>query len=143
MNGKVLMGKLGSCFLTWRRWLAKSYARHGLTLKQAYLLEHADRAEYLFPADIAEMLYCDRPTATVIIRNLERDGLLERFRDPDNGKRFRIGITDAGRRKLGDLKGDPGRGENLFDPAACFTNEERELFNGLLVKLAGHLESLP
>ena len=37
------------------------------------------KTEYLLPSQIADMLYCDRPTASVIIKNMEKiNGLLKR-----------------------------------------------------------------
>ena len=38
MKAPRLMPKIGACFLTWRRYLQKGVARHGITLKQYYLL---------------------------------------------------------------------------------------------------------
>jgi DNA-binding MarR family transcriptional regulator len=137
------MGKLGTSFLIWRRWLARGYAKHGLSLKQYYLLRHLDREDYLYPADIADLLFCDRPTATVVIRNMEKAGWAARTRDPDNGKRFRIVLTDRGRSKLEAARSDPQRPENLFDPLSCFSVEERSTFDALLTKLMDHLEELP
>jgi DNA-binding MarR family transcriptional regulator len=137
------MGKLGTCFLVWRRWLARGYARHGLSLKQYYLLRHLDRVEYLHPADIADMLFCDRPTATVVIRNMEKAGWVVRTRDPENGKRFRVVLTPRGREKYVTARSDPQRPENLFDPLACFDAEERAAFDALLGKLEKHLADLP
>lgn len=143
MSKKIIMKKLGISFLTWRRWLQKGYARYGITLKQYSLLGTLSRKEYLHPSDIAEQLFCDRPTATVILTNMEKSGWLIRERDPDNGKRQRIYITDAGRQKKEEIASDPEKPENAFDPEACFTEEEREIFIRLLDKLEKHLSHLP
>jgi DNA-binding MarR family transcriptional regulator len=137
------MGKLGACFLVWRRWLARGYARHGLSLKQYYLLRHLDRVEYLYPAHISDMLFCDRPTATVVIRNMEKAGWAARTRDPENGKRFRVVLTPRGREKHEAARSDHQRPESHFDPLACFDTEEKAIFDALLTKLAKHLEELP
>jgi DNA-binding MarR family transcriptional regulator len=143
MTSSGLMGKLGTSFLIWRRWLARGYAKHGLSLKQYYLLRHLKREEYLYPADIADLLFCDRPTATVVIRNMEKAGWASRMRDPENGKRFRIVLTARGREKLEAARSDPRRPEKLFDPLSCFSAEEKSTFDALLTKLVGHLEGLP
>jgi hypothetical protein len=114
---KTLMEQLGTVFLTWRRGLQKGYVPHGVTLKQSYVLRQLCSREYLHPSDIAEMLYCDRPTATVIIRNMERQGWVTREPDSVNRKRFRIRITcrppNTGK-YAGHIAG------RSSDPAACF-----------------------
>ncbi len=137
------MGKLGNCFLVWRRWLSRGYARHDVSLKQYYLLRQLEGADYLYPADIADLLFCDRPTATVVIRNLEKAGWVRRGRDSQDGKRVRIALTDRGSEKLAELRDDPRRPERRFDPFACFSAEEKAQFDALLSRLARHLEALP
>lgn len=137
------MPKIGSAFLTWRRYLQKGFASYGITLKQYYLLGALSRADFLYPSDIAGRLYCDRPTATVVIRNMERAGWIRGRRDPDDGKRKRIVITEAGRRKRWAIAGDGRNPERLFSPESCFSDEELERFAALLDKLASHLAGLP
>lgn len=49
---------------------------------------------------LAEMLDVDAPTVTRKIQQLERDGLVIRHADPDDGRASRIALTAAGRRTL-------------------------------------------
>jgi DNA-binding MarR family transcriptional regulator len=49
---------------------------------------------------LAEMLGVDAPTVTRKIQQLERDGLVVRHADPDDGRASRIRLTPAGRRTL-------------------------------------------
>jgi len=49
---------------------------------------------------LAEMLGVDAPTVTRKIQQLERDGLVVRHADPDDGRASRIALTPAGRRTL-------------------------------------------
>jgi DNA-binding MarR family transcriptional regulator len=49
---------------------------------------------------LAEMLDVDAPTVTRKIQQLERDGLVVRHADPDDGRASLIGLTPAGRRTL-------------------------------------------
>jgi DNA-binding MarR family transcriptional regulator len=143
MKGQTGMGRIGSVFLTWRRWLQKGYARYGVTLKQSFLLNRLASHEYLHPADIAEALFCDRPTASVIIRNMEKAGWVKRQVDPTNGKRQRVVLTKAGLAKRDEIRKDPFNPERRFDPQSCFSGQELEDFKNLLEKLEKHLESLP
>ena len=140
-NRKTLMEQLGTVFLTWRRGLQKGYVPHGVTLKQSYVLRQLCGREYLHPSEIAEMLYCDRPTATVILRNMERQGWVTREPDPGNRKRSRIRITPAGRAKHRKVRrGMTGAGRP-FDPAACFSAEELAQLERLLGRLLDHVRS--
>jgi DNA-binding MarR family transcriptional regulator len=59
-----------------------------------------ERREVLNPSQIADMLYADRPTATLIIGNLQKSGWVAKEQDPENRRRFRVVITPRGRRKL-------------------------------------------
>lgn len=143
MKSQTGMGRIGTVFLTWRRWLQKEYARYGVTLKQSFLLGRLAVHEYLYPSDIAQALFCDRPTASVIIRNMERAGWIERETDPKNGKRQRIRLTKAGFAKREEIRRDPKNPERLFDPQSCFDENELKQFKTLLEKLERHLETLP
>jgi DNA-binding MarR family transcriptional regulator len=49
---------------------------------------------------LAEMLDVDTPTVTRKIQQLERDGLVIRHPDPDDGRASRIRLTPTGRRTL-------------------------------------------
>ncbi|HLN41709.1 MAG TPA: MarR family transcriptional regulator [Acidimicrobiales bacterium] len=49
---------------------------------------------------LAEMLGVDAPTVTRKVQQLERDGLVIRHADPDDGRASRIRLTPAGRRTL-------------------------------------------
>jgi DNA-binding MarR family transcriptional regulator len=50
--------------------------------------------------DLAELLGVDAPTVTRKIQQLEREGLVARRADPDDGRATRIMLTEAGRRTL-------------------------------------------
>jgi DNA-binding MarR family transcriptional regulator len=142
MFDTALMGRLGNCFLVWRRWLAGVWTpwREPETVPSPAATR---TGRVPLPADIADLLFCDRPTATVVIGNLEKAGWVERARDRENGKRVRISLTDHGREKLEEVRADPERPENRFDPVACFSAEEKAQLDALLTKLAKHLEALP
>jgi len=50
--------------------------------------------------DLAEMLGVDTPTVTRKVQQLERDGMVVRHTDPDDGRASRIRLTPAGRRTI-------------------------------------------
>lgn len=138
-NRSGIMARLGVAFLTWRRYLQRSIAPHGITLKQHYVLHQLEKTDYLYPSDIAEALFCDRPTATVILDNLEKQGWIQRLPDPENRRYTRISITPSGHEKLSELHALPGVD---FDPLEPFTTEELDEFSRLLAKLNRHLDQI-
>lgn len=138
-HSSYLMSRLGVAFLTWRRFLQKQVTSHGITLKQQYVLRQLDKTDHLFPSDIASMLFCDRPTATVVIDNMAKQGWITREKDSLNRKFTRISLTPTGRLKLQELTALP---PEPFDPLACFSAEETAQLEALLAKLNRHLEQI-
>ncbi len=87
------------------------------------------------------MLFCDRPTATVVIKNMEKQGWVKRDMDPDDSRRIKVTIESAGQAKLEEIiRGQVASGEKPFDPFSCFDNREKEQFTALLSKLNQHLK---
>jgi DNA-binding MarR family transcriptional regulator len=140
-NRPLVIARMATAFLTWRRYLQGFLVPYQITLKQAYVLRQLIKQEYLYPSDIASMLYCDRPTATVIIRNMEKAGWVQREKDEQNRKFVRISITEAGRQKLDALQTSPWANPP-FDPLECFSEEEVQQLEQLLDKLNQHLKQI-
>jgi DNA-binding MarR family transcriptional regulator len=133
-----VMSRLGVVFLTWRRHLESGVRPYGVTLKQQYLLRQIAAKEFLYPSDVAEMLFCDRPTATVVINNLKKYGFVQSEKDETNGRRQKVTLTQAGREKAEELANIP---EDAIDPLACYSKEEKAEFERLLIKLHRHLKA--
>lgn len=133
------MGRLSVAFLTWRRHLQRNLVPCGITLKQQFVLHQLTRKDYLYPSDIAEMLFCDRPTATVIIDNLAKQGWVRRDKEEENRKYVRVSLTPAGKQKLTEL--DSIQWQD-FDPLEVFTEDEVHEFDLLLRKLQAHIEEV-
>jgi DNA-binding MarR family transcriptional regulator len=142
MSNKLpVMSRLGVVFLTWRRHLEKTTKSHSLTLNQYYILRQLKQKEYLNPSEIAEMLFADRPTATVVIDNLKKYGYVRKERDAKDGKRIRVSITDAGRNQVDEAEKDM-ENRTSFDPLACLSEEEKQILEALLVKMQNHMKNL-
>jgi len=141
-NNPPTMSRIGVIFLTWQRYLQKRLLPHQITLKQQFVLRKLAKKPYLNPSQIAEMLYCDRPTATVIISNMEKQRWIRKSKDPLNKKMVRIAITEEGRDKLGALQQAFQSDAFDFDPLSCFTEEEKRQLDALLNKLSGHLQQI-
>ncbi len=136
-----VMSRLGVVFLTWRRHLEKTTKSHSLTLNQYYILRQLKQKEYLNPSEIAEMLFADRPTATVVIDNLKKYGYVRKERDAEDGKRIRVSITEAGIRQVDEAEKDMEE-MTTFDPLACLSEEEKQTLEELLVKMQNHMKNL-
>jgi len=71
-----------------------------ITVDQWVVLQELDREDRQTQQAIAEAVYKDPPTLTRIIDRLGEKGLIRREADPEDRRRFRIGLTDAGRKKI-------------------------------------------
>jgi DNA-binding MarR family transcriptional regulator len=138
-----IMEAIGMAFLTWKRHAQKEIQPYGVTLKQFQVLRQLGEKGTLYPAEIADMLFCDRPTATVVIKNMEKQGWVKRELDPNDLRRFKVTLESAGQGKLKEIPWDrPDYKKRRFKPTACFTSQEKMQFKKLLAKLNEHFEQL-
>ncbi|MFZ5353418.1 MAG: MarR family winged helix-turn-helix transcriptional regulator [Bacillota bacterium] len=143
MSKLPVMSKLGIVFLTWRRQLQKDMLPHKITLNQHYVLKQLSKQDFLYPSQIAEMLFCDRPTATVVIKNMEREGWIKREKDPENAKQTRVNITAEGTLKLEAVEKDiRTSGYHTMDPLECLTTHEKEELDKLLTKIKKYMADI-
>jgi DNA-binding MarR family transcriptional regulator len=136
-----IMSRIGVIFLTWRRYNEKAAKSNNLTLNQYYILKQLMKRDYLNPSEIAEKLYCDRPTATVIIDNLKKYGFVQKEKDAEDGKRIQVKITELGRQQVMGAQ-DAFTKLTDFDPLACFSEEEKQKFEELLIKMHQHMKKI-
>ena len=115
----------------------------GVTVPQFNALVQLERYGELNPSKLADLLFSDRPTTSVIIRNLERRGWVERDRDETNRKYVVIRITDAGKAKLRELWQAEESQTGDFDLLSCFTKKELAHLESMLDKLIVHFRNLP
>ena len=74
------------------------------TSSQAAALATVLRHGPLSPSELAEIERIKRPTATRIVRHLEEAGLVERVRDPEDGRASILSVTAEGRALLRRLR---------------------------------------
>ncbi len=137
------LSQMAHVMYMFRRYRLANVTTVGLTLPQYNALVQLDRHGKLNPSRIAELLFSDRPTTTVILRNLARQGWIERGRDETNRKYVIIRITPAGRKKLQELRDAEEAQASGFEPLGCFTTDEREKLESMLDRLILHFRDLP
>ncbi|HEX3293082.1 MAG TPA: MarR family transcriptional regulator [Solirubrobacterales bacterium] len=71
---------------------------------QVAALATIERHGPLSPSELARAERIQRPTATRILRHLEEAGLVERVKDPEDGRGSIVSITGAGRQHLKRLR---------------------------------------
>lgn len=141
-NPKI-MALVGKSHLAWKRFVQKGLVGEGISLKQYYLLLQLAENQTLQPAHVAEMLFCDRPTASVIIRNMAKQGWISRRKDPNNRKHILLSITEAGRAKLEQVRALPDlQARFAKDPLECFSSKDRARFLALMTTFHDHIEAI-
>jgi DNA-binding MarR family transcriptional regulator len=93
------------------RWTITRFARRlrqeagtDLGPSQIAALATIERHGPLSPSEVAERERIKRPTATRIVRHLEEAGLVERVKDPEDGRASILTVTGEGRTLLRRLR---------------------------------------
>jgi DNA-binding MarR family transcriptional regulator len=79
-------------------------AGEGLSPSQAAALATIDRHGPLTPSELADRERVKRPTATRVIARLEEMGLVDRARDPQDGRSSLVALSPAGRDLLARVR---------------------------------------
>ncbi len=121
-----------------RKLLAEEQAlfdRHNLSegkLSVLLLLRNAPQKQ-LSPSEIAEATQVTRGTMTGLVAGLVRDAYVVRGKDPNDGRRYRVQLTERGSDVIDQLLLERSRHiEKLF---ACFTPSELATQCALIEKL--------
>ncbi|MFB8146337.1 MarR family winged helix-turn-helix transcriptional regulator [Microbacterium sp. NPDC056003] len=99
------------------------------------LLEALAAASHpLSVGEIAEAVGVDQPRASRLVQQAFQLGLVRREADPEDARRTRVALTDAGAALVRGFRGE--RREAIDTALAGFTDEERADLARLLTKLA-------
>ncbi|GAA5512014.1 HTH-type transcriptional regulator MhqR [Deinococcus carri] len=104
-------------------------ADHGLTISQFGVLEAVYHLGPLNQRQLADKILRSSGNLTMVIDNLERDGLVRRERDPQDRRVMNIFLTPEGEALISRVLPDHVRGI-------------RDVFAGLTPEELGHLASL-
>lgn len=90
------------------------------------------------PKSLALEASVEQPTMTATIQRMERDGLVTRKPNPDDGRSALIALTDLGYKRIADIERVLAALNELL--LEQFTTAEREQFLGLLGRVVSVLE---
>ena len=105
----------------------------GLTSSQFGVLETLFHLGPQSPSQLAAKHLKSRNNLSVVIENLDREGLVKRVRCPSDRRVQYIHLTDLGRRQIEELF--PRFAEGVTREASVLSAEEQELLSELLKKL--------
>jgi DNA-binding MarR family transcriptional regulator len=108
----------------------------GLTTKAFLLLSSVE--ENPFPAELARRMHLPPPTVTYLVKQLEAGGLLERKSEPGDLRKFRLVVTESGRRAISC--GQRAIGAALEARLARLAPEEIGPLDRVLERLARRVE---
>ena len=123
-----------------RRFLEAGLESRGLTFNQYNLLQLIVVRSLVRPSEAAEALGCNRPTATVIISNLEKKGWVHRQTDPDNRRQVLVRLTEAGREKAETTREWVIAVKGSFDPLVGLSEAEIAQLRDLLKRIGHSVE---
>jgi len=112
-------------------------AELGLHIGQEILLMHLWENDGLIQSELALLMEVEPPTLTKMLHRMEKVGLLERSRDEQDARSYRIYLTDKGRALFEPVTHVWNVQENRI--LTDLTLEEQLLFRRLLLQVRSNL----
>ncbi|APX89456.1 hypothetical protein BV394_06780 [Brevirhabdus pacifica] len=110
---------------------------HGVTLGMWYFLRVLWEHNGLTQRQLSDQVGTMEPTTLEAIRAMEKRGLVRRERDPADGRKRLVFLTEEGEALRAVLL--PIAREVVDEAAADFSTEEREQLRGLLMRMRSRL----
>jgi DNA-binding MarR family transcriptional regulator len=110
-------------------------SRHNITLPQFGVLEALYHLGELKIGEIIEKTLSTGGNMTVVIRNLEKEGLVAKRCDPEDRRSSLIRILPPGEELIGEIF--PEHLKNLRERFEALSGDEKDRLSGLLKKLNG------
>jgi len=123
LDAKMIIG-LGRAYRSAHRRSLRMFYDYGLTMPQFTVLEVLYSKGDLTIKEIISKVLSSGGSMTVVVRNLELQGLVCRRENPDDRRSYLISISDAGRRLMDVVF--PLHMENMRNTFSCLTEEEKE-----------------
>ena len=109
-------------------------AAHGLSVGYMPIFFALAADEALTPRDLAIAAQVEQPTMAATLARMERDGLIERRANPDDGRSALISLSEAGRSKLPAVHAAAAEANGRA--AAELSETERRQLLSLLTRVA-------
>ena len=122
-----------------RAQVGAALAEVGLHVGQEMVLLELWKEDGLKGGELASRLGVEPPTVSRMLGRLEGCGLLERRRDPEDARSFRVCLTDKGRDLQGPVEDLWRRVEDRAFEG--MSEEEKLLFRGLLSRVRENLSA--
>ncbi len=108
---------------------------YGVTLPQFSVMESLYHLGDMKIGEITRKTLSTNGSMTVVIRNMEKTGLVRRVTAPDDKRASLISLTEKGEKLIEDIF--PRHLENLAGHYSRLTEEEKETLISLLKKMRG------
>lgn len=107
---------------------------HDLTAAQFGVLEALYVKGDLKIGQLIEKILTTSGNMTVVVRNLEKAGLVRKIEDPADKRSTIISLTDLGREKIEEIL--PSHYQNIIDIFSVLSDEEKMQLKEILKKLS-------
>lgn len=131
-NGKLIIA-LGRAMQRTHKKSHGMFRSNGLTPTQFTALEALYHKGELTIQQIIDAVLSTSGNMTVVIRNLEQQGLVQRMENPKDKRSFLVGITDAGRAQISTVF--PLHMKFVGEKLSVLSDEEKETIITLLKKI--------
>ena len=122
------------------RWLARDVTG-GLTPTDAWLVEALGEQGPMRVTALAAWQGVDKSTVTPQVRRLERAGLVDRSRDPADGRASRLTLSARGEAVREQVRRSGA--DVIKEQMATWSEEDRRTFATLLSRFAAGLDEVP
>lgn len=145
--GSNLAGQLEATFRLLGKRIYRTSARRAsggepdLDRTALLLLAILEDQDDMRPSDIATALEIDQSTVSRQLHQLEELGRVARRADGEDGRVWRIRLTEDGRASLADVRA--ARGRMLDDVFSAWNEADRRQLNKLLERLHDDLAAMP
>lgn len=108
-------------------------SKHGLTTSQFGVLEALYHLGALSQRDLAEKLLKSTGNMSIVLKNMEKKGWIERHRDPQDNRYNRVCISEVGRSLIAAIF--PAHVAGIVAEMSVLTTDEQETLACLCRKL--------
>jgi MarR family 2-MHQ and catechol resistance regulon transcriptional repressor len=132
--------KLARASSTFNRLSAKDIERYGLTQPQFAVFEALGHLGPMTTGEIGKKILVTGGCVTVIVDNLEKEGLVERARSNEDRRVRQVQLTSKGELLFRDVFREHAK--RIAELASVLTEEEQIQLSGLLKKLGLALKDI-